>query len=39
VAVAHFYLETMSMRDLTDSPAEKVAVERSRVATDGVGAQ
>src|SRR5215468_5581247 len=27
------------MRDLTDSPAEKVAVERARVATDGVGAQ
>ena len=27
------------MRDLTDAPAEEVAVERARVATEGVGAQ
>jgi hypothetical protein len=27
------------MRDLTDAPAEKVAAERSRVATEGVGAR
>jgi hypothetical protein len=27
------------MRDLTDAPAEEVAAERARVATEGVGAQ
>src|SRR5215469_518133 len=27
------------MRDLTDAPAEEVAVERSRVSTEGVGAR